>query len=338
MLHRAKRGPAVAPRGAVPVPAASRPGVVAQSQGHHAGRGRRRQQSGRPGAIWSVPAIAFFAFFALLPLAFAVGLSFTEYNGIRLTSPEFVGLENWTRMLEDAQLHRAIGVTVLLIVLALVTQVPVSLLIGVWAAGPQRIRAVVAAVYFIPLLMSTAAVAVLWASLADPNFGLPAALAPVIGTDTFFSNLLGEPASALGVVVFIYLWGASPLHTLLYQGGARAIPEVLYQAAALDGAGRVRQFFHITLPQLKNTFITSTILMIVGTFTTFDLILILTRGGPSGATSNLPYFMYDRGVTALDFGYGSAIAVVLIILASLVSWAMVRVSRYDKMEGTQEGI
>jgi xylobiose transport system permease protein len=288
--------------------------------------------------MWALPGMAFFTFFALVPLGVALVLSFTKYNGVRLTTPQFIGLANWSHMLHDTALHRSIGVTLVLTALAVVTQVPISMLIGVWAAGPQRARSVVAALYFIPLLMSTAAVAVLWASLIDPNFGLPAAFAPVIGSDTFFSNLLGTPNSALGLVAFIYLWGATPLHTLLYQGGARAIPAVLYQAAALDGAGRVRQFFHITIPQLRNTMITSTILMVVGTFTTFDLILILTHGGPAGGTSNLPFFMYDRGIAALNFGYGSAVAVVLILIASLVSWAMVRLTGYAKMEGTQEGI
>jgi xylobiose transport system permease protein len=296
------------------------------------------RQAGRPGFGWSVPAVAFFAFFALLPLAVAVYLSFTKYNGIRLVPPTFVGLDNWARLLTDAALHRSIGVTILLIVLAVATQVPVSLLIGVWAAGPQRLRAIVVSLYFIPLLMSTAAVAVLWASLADPNFGVPAVLNGILGPDNVFSNLLGKPATALGLIVFIYLWGATPLHTLLYQGGARAIPEVIYQAASIDGAGRVRQFFSITLPLLKNTIVTSTILMIVGTFTTFDLILILTRGGPGGGTSNLAFFMYDRGVTALDFGYGSVVAVLLIVLATVISVVMVRVTKYDDMQGTQEGI
>jgi xylobiose transport system permease protein len=296
------------------------------------------RQAGRPGFAWSVPAVVFFAFFALLPLVVAIYLSFTKYNGIRLVPPRFVGFDNWAKLITDDALHRSIGVTLIMIVLALVTQVPVSLLIGVWAAGPQRIRSVVAALYFIPLLMSTAAVAVLWASLADPNFGVPSLLTGVLGPDNVFSNLLGKPSSALGLIIFIYLWGASPLHTLIYQGGARAIPEVLYQAAAIDGAGTVRQFFYITLPQLKNTIVTSTILMIVGTFTTFDLILILTRGGPSGGTSNLPFFMYDRGITALNFGYGSVVAVVLIVMATIISVVMVRVTRYDEMQGTQEGL
>jgi xylobiose transport system permease protein len=294
--------------------------------------------AGRPGFVWSVGALGFFGFFSLVPLGVAVYLSFTKYNGIRLVPPQFIGLDNWARLLGDTALHRSILVTIALIVVAVVTQVPISLLIGVWVAGPQRGRAIVAALYFIPLLMSSAAIAVLFASLVDPNFGVPSLLTGILGANNFFSNLLGNPITALGVIAFIYLWGSSPLHTLIYQGGARSIPEVLYQAAALDGAGRVRQFFSITLPQLKNTMITSTIIMVVGTFTAFDIILLLTRGGPSGGTSILPFFMYDRGIQALDFGYGSVVAVLLIALATTVSIVMVRVTGYDKMQGTQEGI
>jgi xylobiose transport system permease protein len=179
---------------------------------------------------------------------------------------------------------------------------------------------------------------VLFASLVDPNFGVPSLLTGVLGPNNLFSNLLGNPVTAVGLIAFIYLWGATPLHTLIYQGGARSIPEVLYQAAAMDGASRARTFFSITLPQLKNTIMTSTIIMVVGTFTAFDVILLLTRGGPSNGTAILPYFMYDRGIQSLDFGYGSVIAVLLLVLATAVSIAMVRVSGYDKMQGTQEGV
>jgi xylobiose transport system permease protein len=296
------------------------------------------RKAGRPGFVWALPAIAAFAVFALLPLGFAVYLSFTRYNGIRLVPPQWVGLDNWARVLTDTALHRSVSITLLLVVFAVLTQIPFALLLGVWAAGPQRPRGIVAALYFIPLLMSTAAVAVLWASLIDPNFGIPALLKPVLGPDNPLSNILGKPASAFVLIVLIYLWGATPLYMLIFQGAARAIPETLYQAASIDGAGTVRQFFAITIPQLRNTIITCTILIVVGTFTTFDLILIMTRGGPSGATSILPFFMYDRGITALDFGYGCVVAVILIVLASIVSIGMVRVTGFDKMQGTQEGI
>ncbi len=299
-----------------------------------------RPSAGRPSFVWSLPALLFFLFFSVVPLAVAIYLSFTSYQGIPLLPPEWIGTKNWERLGTDTGLHRALYVTVALIVLAVITQVPISLLIGVWAAGPQRNRAVIAALYFIPLLMSTAAITVLFASLVDPNFGIPATLRQIFNlpVNNVFSNLLGNSTTALGVIAFIYLWGSSPLHTLIYQAGARNIPEVLYQAAAIDGAGRVRQFFSITVPLLRNTMITSTIIMVVGTFTSFDIILLLTRGGPSGGTSNLPYYMYDQGIIALDFGYGSAVATILIIIATIVSFVMVKTTGYDKMAGTQEGI
>jgi xylobiose transport system permease protein len=292
------------------------------------------KHDGRPGLLWAVPATLFFGIFALLPLAFAAYLSFTTYNGIRLSPPRFIGLENWQRLVSDSEVGRSIVITLTLVVLAVVTQVPLGLLTGVWAAGPQRARAVVVALYFVPLLMSTAAVSVVWGSLLDPNFGLPAALPWLFGD----GNVLGDSTSALLAIAFIYLWGASPLYTLIFQGAARAIPAVLYQAAQLDGAGRARQFFSITIPQLRNTIITCTILIVVGTFTAFDIILILTRGGPSGGTSILPYLMYEQGFISYDLGYGSAIALVLVVLATIVSAVMVRVTKYDEMSSAQEGI
>ncbi|RYY16713.1 MAG: sugar ABC transporter permease [Alphaproteobacteria bacterium] len=261
-------------------------------------------------------------------------LSFTSYNGIRLSPPRFIGLENWQRLVSDSAVGQSVVVTLTLVVLAVATQVPLGLLTGVWAAGPQRGRAVVVALYFIPLLMSTAAVSVVWGSLLDPNFGLPSALPWLFGD----GNVLGGKTSALVAIAFIYLWGASPLYTLIFQGAARAVPAVLYQAAELDGAGRVRQFFSITVPQLRNTIITCTILIVVGTFTAFDIILILTRGGPSGGTAILPYLMYEQGFVSYDLGYGSAIALVLVVLATIVSAVMVRVTKYDEMSSTQEGL
>jgi xylobiose transport system permease protein len=298
---------------------------------------RRRggpQHAGRPGPLWAAPAVLYFAIFALFPLAFSVYLSFTTWDGIRLVPPRFVGLQNWAHLFSDPHAFESLWVTLALVVIAVVTQTPLALLVGVWASGPQRIRAVVVAIYFIPLLISSAGVSVLFASLIDPNFGLPAALPWLFGD----GNLLGHQWTAIGVIGFIYLWGATPLHTLIYQGAARAIPPVLYQAAAIDGAGRWRQFFNITLPQLRNTMVTDIILMVVGTFTTFDIVLIVTGGGPDQGTAILPYYMYEQGFSAFNLGYGSVIAIVLVVICATISIVMTRVTGYDKMAGSQEGI
>ncbi|WP_042378349.1 carbohydrate ABC transporter permease [Streptacidiphilus melanogenes] len=301
--------------------------------------GRRRLKARRPGVgatrpgfAWAVPATVFFLLFAILPLVLVAVLSFTSWDGI--TSPHFNGLANWTKLIDDPVMSQSIWLTLVLTLLGVVTQTPVSILLGVWAAGRQRNRAVLSAIFFVPLLLSATAVSVLWRALLDPNFGLPGQLPWLFGD----GNLLGSQAGSIAVLTFVGMWQFTPLHALLYQGGARAIPQVLYQAAAIDGAGTVRQFFHITLPQLRNTMITSVILMVVGGLTTFDTVLILTQGGPGTDTTVSAYYMYEQGFKNFDFGAGSAIALVLVVVATLISLAVVRISGYDKMRSTAEGI
>ncbi|WP_405883262.1 sugar ABC transporter permease [Streptomyces sp. NBC_01136] len=286
----------------------------------------------RPGFAWAVPATVFFLLFAILPLVLVAVLSFTSWDG--LTSPHFNGLANWTKLIHDPVMTQSIWLTLVLTVLGVVTQTPISILLGVWAAGPQRNRAVLSAIFFVPLLLSATAVSVLWRALLDPNFGIPGQLPWLFGN----GNLLGSQAGSIAVLTFVGTWQFTPLHALLYQGGARAVPQVLYQAAAIDGAGTVRQFFHITLPQLRNTMITSMILMVVGGLTTFDTVLILTQGGPGTDTTVSAYYMYEQGFKDYDFGAGSAIALVLVVVATLISLAVVRLSGYDKMRSTAEGI
>ncbi|MEZ0067584.1 xylobiose transport system permease protein [Streptacidiphilus sp. MAP12-20] len=286
----------------------------------------------RPGFAWAVPATVFFLLFAILPLVLVAVLSFTSWDGI--SSPHFNGLANWTKLINDPVMTQSIWLTLLLTALGVVTQTPVSILLGVWAAGHQRNRAVLSAIFFVPLLLSATAVSVLWRALLDPNFGIPGQLPWLFGN----GNLLGSQAGSIAVLTFVGMWQFTPLHALLYQGGARAVPQVLYQAAAIDGAGTVRQFFHITLPQLRNTMITSMILMVVGGLTTFDTVLILTQGGPGTDTTVSAYYMYQQGFKEFDFGAGSAIALVLVVVATLISLAVVRLSGYDKMRSTAEGI
>ncbi|MFR9797211.1 carbohydrate ABC transporter permease [Streptomyces sp. MS06] len=295
-------------------------------------RGSRAAHVGRPGFAWAVPATVFFTLFALAPLVMVAVLSFMSWNG--LGSPEFVGLDNWKRVFDDPVMLKSIWLTLLLTGLGVAVQTPLSILLGVWAAGEQRNRAVLSAVYFVPLLLSSTAVSVLWRALLDPNFGIPSQATWLFGD----GNLFGKQATAIGVLAFVSTWQFTPLHTLIYQGSARAIPQVLYQAAEIDGAGRIRQFVHITLPQLRNSIITSMILMVVGGLTTFETVLILTQGGPGTDTTISAYYMYQKAFKSFDFGAGSAIALVLVLAATVISLVVVRLSGYDKMRGTMEGM
>ncbi|WP_405059712.1 sugar ABC transporter permease [Kribbella sp. NBC_01505] len=254
------------------------------------------------------PALIMFVVFGVIPLIGVLVLSFAQWDGLGAIRP--AGLANWGSVLSDPGLPHAIWVTFEIMILSWAVQTPLSLLIGTFLAGRQRYRGLLAVLYFVPLLLSSAAIAITYKALLDPNFGLGAGLK--IGFLT--QDWLGRSGLAVGVVIFVVSWQFIPFHSLIYQGGVRQIPTTMYEAASIDGAGRVRQFFSITVPQLKYTIITSSTLMVVGSLTFFDLIFVLTAGGPGDATRVLALDMYKRGFQANLMGPASVIAVLLVLL------------------------
>lgn len=279
----------------------------------------------------ALPALLAFVAFAVIPLIGVLLLSFTSWD--TLGTIQLTGLESWQSVLSDPGLPHALWVTFLITALSWAVQTPASILIGVFLAGHQRYRELLAVLYFIPLLLSSAAIAITYKALLDPNFGLGAGL----HIDLLTQDWLGEPGLALGVVIFVVSWQFIPFHSLLYQGGVRQIPRSLYEAAELDGAGRVRMFFNITLPQLKYTVITSSTLMIVGSLTFFDLIFVLTEGGPSDATRALALDMYKRGFQANLMGAACVIGVILVLVGLALALLLRRLGGRDPNASQLEG-
>lgn len=290
---------------------------------------RRTKRVNRPSSLYLLPAVVFFGVFAAFPLVLVIYLSFTSWTGVG--TPEFIGLDNWVRMLGNEAIWDVTGTTLLLTVLCWATQTPLSILIGVWAAGEQRNRAILSSLFFLPLLLSTAAIALLYNRLFDPYYGIGRGLEP-------FRNILGTTSGALTAIVIVVGWQFIPFHTLLYQAAARNVPKVLYDAATVDGAGRWHMFWYVTLPQLRNTIVTSSTIMIVGSLTYFETIFLLTNGGPAGSTRTLPLEMYFRAFRSYEFGFASAIGSVLVIVATAISLLIVRFSGFGKMRSTLEGL
>jgi raffinose/stachyose/melibiose transport system permease protein len=255
--------------------------------------------------VW--PALLMFAAFGVVPLLGVLILSFTQWDGIGAINP--AGLDNWQSVLTGPGLVHSIWVTFLVMALSWAFQTPMSLLLGVFLAARKRYRGFLAVLYFIPLLLSSAAIAITFSALLNPNFGLGTGL----GFEWLNQDWLGQGNLALGVLVFVVSWQFIPFHSLIYQGAVRQIPTAMYEAAEIDGAGRVRKFFSITLPQLKYTIITSSTLMVVGSLTFFDLIFVLTAGGPGDATNVLALEMYKTGFMANLMGPASVIAVILVL-------------------------
>ncbi|WP_157240551.1 carbohydrate ABC transporter permease [Catenuloplanes japonicus] len=288
---------------------------------------------GRGGAlIWlTLPALLIFTAFAIVPLFGVLALSFTTWNGLGTIHPS--GLDSWNTVLTEPGLLHALGITFLIMGLSWLVQTPASVLLGVFLAAHFRYRGFLAVLYFIPLLLSSAAIAITYKSLLDPNFGIGSGT----GLGFLSQDWLGDSTLAVGMLVFIVSWQYIPFHTLIYQGAVRSIPKTMYEAALIDGAGRVRQFFSITLPQLKYTIITSSTLMVVGSLTLFDLIYVLTAGGPGDATRVLALDMYETGFGKSLMGPASAIAVILVLVGLLLSQLLRRLGgRGD--ESQQEGV
>lgn len=292
----------------------------------------------RPGRLrtgpspWiAAPALAFFAVFALVPLVGVFVLSFMSWDG--LGAMGFVGLSNWKQMLSNDVTQHAFLLTLAMTVLCWLIQTPLSLLLGVFMAGTERYRNVLSVLYFLPLLFSATAVGIAFNALLDPNFGMSRAF----GLDLLSQDFLGHPTLAFYTIMFVIAWCFVPFHSLLYQGAARQIPVSVNEAAMIDGANRWQTFWHITLPQLRNTIVTSSTLMIVGSLTYFDLIFVMTAGGPGNATRVLPLDMYLTGFRSYNMGGASVLGVVLVVVGLTISFLLNRLTGSSRMESTMEG-
>jgi raffinose/stachyose/melibiose transport system permease protein len=279
--------------------------------------------------VW--PALLMFLAFGVVPLLGVLALSFTQWDGIGAINP--AGLDSWKTVLSEPGLLHSIWVTFLVMALSWVFQTPMSLLLGVFLAARKRYRGFLAVLYFIPLLLSSAAIAITFSALLNPNFGLGTGL----GAEWLNQDWLGQGNLALGVLVFVVSWQFIPFHSLIYQGAVRQIPTAMYEAAEIDGAGRTRKFFSITLPQLKYTIITSSTLMVVGSLTFFDLIFVLTAGGPGDATNVLALEMYQTGFKANLMGPASAIAVILVLFGLGLALLLRRIGGGSATDSQLEG-
>lgn len=294
-------------------------------------RNPRHRPHGGPSLWLLAPAVVLFVTFAVVPLVGALGLSLTSWNGLGV--PAWTGFDNWHDVFTDPVTWHTIRLSLIVVVGSWLVQTPVSLLLGVYVAGGRRSRALLGVVYFLPLLLSSAAVGLTWKNLLDPNFGLTSMV-----TGPLAHAWLSDSSTVLGAVIVIIAWHFIPLHTLLYQAGVRQIPRSLYEAAEMDGAGRVQQFFSITLPQLKYTIVTSSTLILVGSLTYFDLVFVLTAGGPGYATRILPLHMYLTGFQATEMGKASAIAAVLAFIGLALSVALTKLSGFTRMQSQQAGL
>jgi raffinose/stachyose/melibiose transport system permease protein len=294
----------------------------------------------RPRVWWPLwfllPAVALFVGLVVVPIGVAVLLSFCSWDG---SSPiQFIGLGNWQRFIHDHSAISALERTGVLVLASWLVQEPIAIALGIYAAGREKHRAVLAALYFLPMLVSAASLGILWGQLLSPVNGGVQYAGGHFGLFFLNHDWIGDPHLVLGTVIALIAWEFIPFHSLLYQAGVRQIPTSIYEAASLDGVGPVRKIFSITLPMLRHTIVTSSTLNVVGSLTVFDIIYTLTGGGPGESTRVLALAQYLEGFSSLSFGYASVLAVVLGIASVIVSVVLVGVTGFGKMRSQAEGV
>jgi len=269
-------------------------------------------------AYWGMalvaPNVLGLAFFFGIPVLMAFLTSLQEWNALQ--PPVDVGLRNFERLFQDPDFYQALVNTGKLLVL--VVPVGVALALGAAMLLNQKLRARgwFRTIYFLPVVTSAVAASIVWTWIFQPRYGLVGNLFAFLGgRDT---NWLTRPDLVLVPVAVVTIWQRLGFDMVLFLAGLQAIPRVLYEAAKIDGASRWQMFRFVTLPMLSPTTFMVTILSVINAFQIFDQVYVMTsrttRGGVNGSATTLTYFLYDRGFIGSEFGYASAIALVLFVI------------------------
>jgi multiple sugar transport system permease protein len=273
------------------------------------------------------PALLLFLTFVVAPLLGAVALSFTDWN--LLGEKRFVGLDNFSRLLHDDDLHKALGNTLVFTFWSIVLHVVVGL--GMALAVNRQMwritRYFLRTAFFFPFLVSWAAVALIWQYALDPNFGVATFYGDKVGIPGLTDGWLLNKTYAMPALILVDLWHTIGFAFVVFLAGLQAIPSHLYEASEVDGAGPVRRFWHVTLPMLSPTIFFIVVISFIGAFQIFEPMYIMTRGGPDGATSSVVQYLYETGFRNYEVGYAASIGLlvfVAVLAATLVQFLLRR--------------
>lgn len=277
----------------------------------------KRRRTGRLPAFAYVtvaPTLVLTALIVGLPLLYSLYLSFNSTNPITKRWI-FVGFANYVKVFENMDFWYALGRTAYFSALAVIGTTVLGMLFALVLNQKFFGRGLLRSVVLVPWAMAPVSIGVLWSFVYAGNFGLLNGLLHDIGLGSLATAWFGDGFRALNLVALTQIWNQAPLTTLMMLSALQSMPENLHRAAVLDGAGPVKRFFAITLPWLKPTLLFSTIIATINALMTFDIILIMTRGGPGSATTTLSWLGYLQSFQFLKFGEGAAILYVLTILS-----------------------
>ncbi len=272
--------------------------------------------------LFLAPSIVLLMIFNVIPLAAAFGLSLFDVP-MTLNSAEFVGWKNFIEAFHDDRFINSLKVTAIFTLIEVPIQVAGALVIAAFITKNNLKNKLLRAIYFLPVICSATAVGIMWRMILHSNIGFVTATLRSMGLGKI--NFLNTPGLTVFVVGFISLWRSFGISAIIYVTAIQQVSASLYEAAEMDGAGKVRQFFHITVPSIRPTFWYILMTRFAGALQIFDIIYITTNGGPNYTTESTVTYIYSRAFSsASSMGYASAMSVILFTVIMAVTVFMYR--------------
>lgn len=269
-------------------------------------------------ALFVTPALALIALFVAWPVATAVRFSLYRWKGFGPLS-DFVGLENYRRVLSDEVFTDAVVHNLVIVVGSIIVQLPLGVAIALLLNRRMRGQGLLRTIIFVPYVLAEVIAGVVWFQLLQPQYGLVDAALARIGLEGPAQGWLGTPEYALWTVLVVLTWKYLGLAVLLFLAGMQSVPEEIYESAQLDGASWWQTQWRITIPLLGPTIRTWCFLSMIGSLQLFDMVWILTGGGPADATTTMATYLVNEGTKRHNYGIAGAASVVLFVIAFVMA-------------------
>jgi multiple sugar transport system permease protein len=287
----------------------------------------KRRDDTRLAVAFIAPALIGFLVFMVWPTLRGIYLSFTKFN--LLTPPKFNGFDNYVRMVQDPVFWNALKVTVYYVVVNIAIQTALALVIAVMMQRLTR-RTWLRGLVLTPYLVSNVVAAMVFLWILDYQLGIGNKLISLLGLDRI--AFLSDSAWVIPTIALINVWRHVGYTALLIFAGLQTIPETLYEAGRIDGAGEITMFRRITVPLLRPIMALVLIITVVGSFQVFDTVAITTRGGPVDSSRVLQYYIYDMAFGRFQFGYASAMSVALLVILAVITFTQYRLTRAESSD------
>ncbi len=273
-----------------------------------------------------IPAVVILGFIWGFPIGKIFQLSTLEWYFTRPLSRSFVGLRNFRQLLGDPFFRNAAGVTGIYMVAAVGCQLALGLLVAHRLDKIEKARLLFITLFLIPMIMSPVVVALFWRAWAAPGFGLIGYFMDKLGLGSLVppEGITGNPRTALPFIILVDIWQWTPFMILIVYSGLQSLPKDPFEAISIDGASRWQTFVYLTLPMLRPVILVGLLFRTIDAYRAFDIIWIITRGGPGRATENLSVFTYKTGFREWNVGYAATSGVLMLLGALLISFILVR--------------